>query len=98
MAGKSWSLLLIGCFSNDDGYGNENVKKEIGLISKKTTLHVHHAFLYISLPSLHDYDVKFPDARFKLWRTKTHDDEFFFLLLNLGSVPKNSIPRKFTYI
>ena len=26
-------------------------------ISKTTTLRVHHAFLHISLPSLHDYDV-----------------------------------------
>ena len=29
--------------------------KTIGLMSKTTTLHVHHAFLYISLPSLHNY-------------------------------------------
>ena len=35
----------------------ENVKKTIGLMSKTTTLHVHHAFLYISLLSLHDNDV-----------------------------------------
>ena len=33
-------------------------QKTIGLVSKTTALHVHHAFLYISLPSLHDYDVK----------------------------------------
>ena len=33
-------------------------KKTIGLMSKTTTLHLHHAFLYISLPSLHNYDVK----------------------------------------
>ena len=31
-----------------------------------------------------------------LWRTQTHHDEFLFLLLNLGSVAKNSIPGKFT--
>ena len=36
---------------------NENVKKQLVKISKITTLHVHHVFLYISLPSLHDYDV-----------------------------------------
>ena len=29
-------------------------------ISETTTLHVHHAFVYISLPSLLDYDVKLP--------------------------------------
>ena len=39
---------------------NVNGKKAIGLISKTTTLHVHHFFLYISLPALHDYDVKMP--------------------------------------
>ena len=41
-----------------DGDDNENVKKAMGSIGKTTTLHVHHAFLYISLPSLHNYDVK----------------------------------------
>ena len=45
---------------SDDGDGNGNATKAIGLISKTTILHVHHAFLYISLPSLHDYDVKMP--------------------------------------
>ena len=35
-------------------------------MSKTTTLHVHHAFLYIFffLLSLHDYDVKIPDLTF----------------------------------
>ena len=36
----------------------ERKKNAVGLISKTTTLHVHHAILYISLPSLHDYNVK----------------------------------------
>ena len=39
-------------------------KTAIGLVSKTTTLHVHHAFLYISLPSLHDYEVKMPNFTF----------------------------------
>ena len=44
---------------NYDGDGKENVKKAIlGLMSKTTTLHVHHTFLYISFLSLHNYDVK----------------------------------------
>ena len=33
-------------------------QKTIGLISKPTTLHVHHPFLYISFLFLHEYDVK----------------------------------------
>ena len=60
-------------FSNDDGDIKENGKNAIGLISKTTILHMHHAFLYISLPSLHDYDVKMPISHFmvninKEWR------------------------------
>ena len=47
-------MKIIGSLSNDDGNSNENGKKAIGLISKTTTLLVQHAFLYISLPSLHD--------------------------------------------
>ena len=42
----------IGTLRSNDADGNENVKKKktMGFISKTTTLHVHHAFLYISLP------------------------------------------------
>ena len=63
----SWRLSLsmtLGSFSNDDGDGSQDVKKAIGLLRKTTTLHVHHAFLYISLPSLDDYDVKMPNCLF----------------------------------
>ena len=56
--------LLLGRFSTDYGDGSENLKKAIGLISKTTTLHVQHTFLYISLPSLHDYGVKIPNFTF----------------------------------
>ena len=56
-------LLYILCKRlSDDGDGNQDVKKAIGLLRKTTTLHVHHAFLYISLPSLLDYDVKMPNC------------------------------------
>ena len=57
----NWCTIFeaIGTLRSDDGDDNEDVKKALGLISKKTTLHVHHAFLYISLPSLHDYDARF---------------------------------------
>ena len=49
---------ILGALQNYDGDGKENVKKAIGLMSTTTTLHVHHAFLFISLLSLHNYDVK----------------------------------------
>ena len=42
---------ILGTLRSNDADGNENVKKKgIGFISKTTILHVHHAFLYISLP------------------------------------------------
>ena len=54
--------MSVESFSN--GNGNENVKKAIGLWSKTTSLHMHHPFLYISLPLLRDYDVKMPSFTF----------------------------------
>ena len=52
-------MNVLGTGNQDgDGDGNGNVKKQLGLISKITILHVHHAFLYIYLSSLHEYDVK----------------------------------------
>ena len=53
--------------SNDIGDVSENGKKAIGLDWRKQQhLHVHHAFLCISFPSLHDYNVKMPN--FTFWR------------------------------
>ena len=50
-------LKVLATLRSDDADSNEDVKEAIGLITKTTILHVHHAFLYISLQSLHDYDV-----------------------------------------
>ena len=62
-------LQSIGTLRSDDGDGNGNATKATGLIRKTTILHVHHTFLYISLPSLHDYDVKMPN--FTVYRGST---------------------------
>ena len=59
--------ILIRTLRFDDGDGNGNATKAIGLISKTTILHVN--FLFISLPSLHDYDVKMPN--FTMYRGST---------------------------
>ena len=59
--------MLLGSLRSDDTDVNESGKKAIDLdLSKTTTLHVHHAFLYISLPSLHghDFNVKVPNFWF----------------------------------
>ena len=60
---------ILGTLRSDDSDGDGNATKAIGLISKTTILHVYHAFLYISLPSLHDYDVKMPN--FPMYRGST---------------------------
>ena len=52
----------IGTLRDYDGDGNGNAKNTIGFMSKTTTLHGHRAFLYISLPPLHNYDVKLPNS------------------------------------
>ena len=54
-------------------------KKQLGLLRKITTLHVHHALLYISLPSLHDYDVKMPNCKFYGGRKQATTNLFFSL-------------------
>ena len=61
-------VFSLGSFSNvnGDGDGTEDVKKVMGLSRKTTTLHVHHAFLFISLPSLHGFDVKMPNFFFSI--------------------------------
>ena len=64
--GRPWiaHCMKLGTLRCHDGDDNENVKKAIDWISKTTTLHVHLAFLYISLPSLRDYDGKMPNVTF----------------------------------
>ena len=92
-------ITTIGTLRCDDSNGNETVKKTIGLMSKTKTLHVHHAFLYISLPSLHDYNVKMPNCTFYGGRKLvTSDDEVFLLFMNLHVVLRNSTPAEFAYI
>ena len=53
--------------------------------------------MYISLPSLHDYNVKMPN--FTMYRGKyTSDDEISSLFLNLDMVLRNSTLGGFAYI
>ena len=57
---ESWLEVLARYI----GILKDNGKKAIGLVNKTTSLHVHHAFLYISLLSLHNYDVNKPNFKF----------------------------------
>ena len=49
-----------------------------------TTLHVHHAFLFVSLLSLHDYDMKM--FNFTFCRGQKHKTMTVFLFLNFDTV------------
>ena len=69
--------LTLGSLRNDDADGNENGKKAIGLISKTTTLHVHHAFF------VHFFAVVARLQRESAWihvlsRTGTQNNNFVF--------------------
>ena len=71
-------------------------KKAIAWQGKTTTLLVHHAFLYISLPSLHDYHVKMPNFTFCEGRKQAMTK--FILFMNLDMVDRNSAPEEFACI
>ena len=73
----------------------QNVKITIGLLRSTITLHVHHAFLYISSPSVHDYDVKMPNCKFYGGCKQVTTNLFFSL--NVSVVLKKSTPGKFAY-
>ena len=61
--------------------------------STTTTLHVHHAFLYISQPSLHDCDMKLRHLRAPaLWGGTKHKN-YVFLFVNLDTVLSDSTPE-----
>ena len=72
-------------------------KNPIDWISKTTTLHVHHAFLYISFLFLHDYDVKMPNLAFYGGR-KQATTKFLYLFLSFDMLPWNSASGEFAYI
>ena len=69
-------------------------QKAIGLVSKTTTLHVHRDCLYIFLPSLYDYEVKWQHFKF-FWRRERQGDKYYHLCLNLGAAPSLQLQHKF---
>ena len=83
---------IWGIFRSSDLAATRTLKKKsTGLISK-TILHVHHTFLYISLPFLHDYNVKV--ANFAFYKQRPN----FISLSELGYDPWNSTSGGFAYI
>ena len=60
---------------------------------------MHRACLYISLPFLHDYDVKMPNLTFYGdVKKRPSDDEISFLSLKQGMVLRNSTQEGFACI
>ena len=84
-------LLSLGRLRNhdDDDDGIEILKKSKGLVRKTTTVPVRHTCCYISLRSLHDRDIRFPN----FCRTETQVDDFLFLF-KLGYGPRKFSSRK----
>ena len=94
-------FLFAGTFGSRPRPNNRDLTKlrrrrqgERQKSDKKTTAHVHHAFLYISLLSLHNYDVKWPNFKFT-WERERQGDEFYHLCQNTGAVPSLQLQPKF---
>ena len=87
-----------GTLRSDDGDGNKNGIKAIDLLSKTTTLHVHHTFLYISLPFLLDYDVKMPFSCFIEDVNKQRRNFLSLSEVNLDNALRNTNPGDFAYL
>ena len=77
-------IETLGSFSNDNGDGNED--------GNTTTLRVHDTFLHISLPSLHDYDVKCLISRLVVNVNKR--GRIFLSLSKLESGPQETNSRE----
>ena len=90
-------LLLnqpIRDLTNGNGNGNGNVTKATGVISKTTILHMHHACSYISLPSLHNCDVKW--RNFKITSgPEWQGDKFCHICMHWGAVLSLQLQHKF---
>ena len=80
MAADDIEFATLGSSNNDDGDGNENGKKGIGLDKENNNFAraSRFEFLYISLPLLHDYNVKPSGFTFYGGREQTTIFFFFF--------------------
>ena len=66
---------------DDDGDGKENGKNNVLLLTNNNFARAPHAILYISLPSLHHYDIKLPNFTSPLYGVGEHNTKivaFFF--------------------
>ena len=76
------ALFLNDNRTNDDGNTKEKGNNNMFILTKTTTLHVHHAILYISFLSLYPYDMELPNLTSPLYGVGEHNRKivaFFFL-------------------
>ena len=66
------ALFLDDNKTNDDSDGKENGKNKKMFISTINNFARDHAILYISLPSLHHYDMKIPNFKSPLYGVGEH--------------------------
>ena len=92
------ALVLDDNKTNDDGDSKENGKKQY--VNFKTNnyltfFHVHHAILYISLPSLHHYDMKLPNFTSPLCGVGEHNTKIvaFYFLYNDRYSPEENFAK-----
>ena len=85
-----WAVYFILLISNELKQSGRRRQQERQHNNFSWFLHVHHAFLYISLPSLHDYDV---------FGGREHIRQLFsFSIVNLDTVLQSSTPEKIANI
>ena len=85
-----WRILVN--LSNHNADGNGDVKEAIGLITKRTTLHVHHAY-FVHFSRL-DWNVKRSNGTY----CRGCKRFFLVLFLNFDVLPKNSTSENLTLI
>ena len=83
-----------GTLRNYDAVDDGNIVKAIGQVSKTTISQMRHAFLYIFLPSLHNYDVKWPEFRFTWEREYLKCQRLFIRVFRFRSSLKKWPARK----
>ena len=79
------SYTILGSLSNDDGAATRTAKKKRFIKQNNNFARAAHFFLYISLPLVHEYDVKMPNFTFML-EVKTRQ-RFSFSFCELRNRP-----------
>ena len=64
LAVAKYIYIILGNLTTMTTTAATTAKKTVGLDWQTITVQVNQAFLYICLPSLHDYDVKIPNFTF----------------------------------